>query len=157
MISQTTEYALRAVVYLAMIPRAAKTTNKIASATLVPEAYLSKILQSLGKAKLVQSQKGLGGGFTLSKEPQFITVLDVINAVDPIKRIRECPLGIKTHGINLCPLHQKLDNAMQLVETAFTQSTIYDLIAEKTNSTPLCEIPVDFHLDNKMYNKFRIN
>ena len=63
MISQTAEYALRAVVFLSMNVDAAFTTQQIAVATKVPAAYLSKVMQSLVRAGLVRSQRGLGGGF----------------------------------------------------------------------------------------------
>ncbi|HKD37040.1 MAG TPA: Rrf2 family transcriptional regulator, partial [Pirellulales bacterium] len=53
MISQTVEYALRAVVYLAADAPAARTTEQVAKATRVPAAYLSKVLQNLARAKIV--------------------------------------------------------------------------------------------------------
>ncbi len=98
MISQTAEYALRAVVFLAMNSGKAHTNHQISTTTKVPAAYLSKVLQSLVKAQLVHSQRGLGGGFVLVKPPEAISILEVINAVDPILRIRTCPLGLKAHG-----------------------------------------------------------
>ena len=67
MFSQTVEYALRAVVHLADQAPAARTTDQIAAATLVPKAYLSKVLQRLERAGLVHSQRGVGGGMTLAK------------------------------------------------------------------------------------------
>jgi hypothetical protein len=70
-----------------------------------------------------------------------MTVLDVINAVDPVKRIRECPLGLKSHGGNLCPLHRRLDDAISLAERAFAVSTIDELLSQPNMSTPLCEEP----------------
>ena len=70
MISQTVEYALRAVVYLADQGEAARTTQQIAEATRVPPAYLSKVMQGLSRGKLVHSQRGLHGGFTLAREPK---------------------------------------------------------------------------------------
>jgi Rrf2 family nitric oxide-sensitive transcriptional repressor len=62
--SQTVEYALRAMVHLAAEAPGARTTDQIAKATLVPRAYLSKVLQSLIRSGLVHSQRGLGGGMT---------------------------------------------------------------------------------------------
>src|SRR5437588_9194983 len=105
MFSQTTEYALRAVVYLAAQAGEARTIQQIAEATRVPANYLSKVMQSLRRADLVQSQRGLHGGFTLGVAPQELTVYDVVQAVERLQRIRRCPLGIKDH-INLCPLHR---------------------------------------------------
>jgi Rrf2 family protein len=139
MISQTAEYALRAIVYLADQGEA-RTTQEIAKATLVPPSYLSKVMQSLSRAQVVRSQRGLHGGFTLAKAPDELTVWDVMEAVDPIQRIRTCPLGLKAH-VKLCPLHRRLDDALALVENAFRESTVGDLLREPTTSKPLCDFP----------------
>ena len=141
MISQTVEYALRAVVHLASTTPAGRTTDQIAEATRVPRAYLSKVLQSLGRAGLVHSQRGSGGGVTLTKSAADLTVLEVINAVEPIQRIRTCPLGLAAHGAHLCPLHKRLDNALATVEEAFRSTTLAEILAEPTLSTPLCPFP----------------
>lgn len=146
MFSQTAEYALRAVVYLAAQQGAARTTQEIAQATKVPTGYLSKVMQNLGRKRLVQSQRGLHGGFTLARSPEELTVYDVIQAVDPIERYRSCPLGIKDH-VNLCPLHRRLDQSMKLVEDALRQSSIAELLAEPEKARgipiPLCSWPED--------------
>lgn len=140
MFSQTVEYALRAVVYLAQQSPALCTTEQIANATLVPKAYLSKVLQGLSREGIVQSHRGIGGGMTLAKTPHELTILSVVNAVEPIQRIQTCPLGLKTHGVHLCPLHRRLDNALASVEAAFAKSTLAEILAEPTRSTPLCEV-----------------
>jgi Rrf2 family transcriptional regulator, nitric oxide-sensitive transcriptional repressor len=141
MFSQTVEYALRAVVHLADQAPSARTTDQIAVATLVPKAYLSKVLQGLCRGKIVQSKRGLGGGMVLTKSPSALTILDIVNAVEPIRRIRECPLGLTAHGVRLCPLHKRLDNALAMVERAFRQTTLAEILAEPTTSRPLCEFP----------------
>jgi Rrf2 family transcriptional regulator, nitric oxide-sensitive transcriptional repressor len=141
MFSQTVEYALRAVVHLADQSPSPQTTDQIARATLVPKAYLSKVIQGLCRAKIVRSKRGMGGGIALVKSPSELTILDVVNAVEPIARIRQCPLGLKTHGVRLCPLHKRMDNALALVEAAFGQTTLAEVLAEPTNSHPLCELP----------------
>lgn len=141
MFSQTVEYALRAVVHLADQSPSARTTDQIAIATRVPKAYLSKVLQGLCQAKIVQSKRGLGGGMVLTKSPADLTILEVVNAVEPIGRIRECPLGLAAHGVRLCPLHKRLDSALAMVEEAFRQTTLAEVLAEPTESYPLCEFP----------------
>jgi Rrf2 family transcriptional regulator, nitric oxide-sensitive transcriptional repressor len=141
MISQTAEYALRAIVYLAG-QDTPQTTQQIAAVTRVPAGYLSKVLQSLARGGLVHSQRGLHGGFTLTKSPKQLTVWEVIDSVDPIQRIRTCPLGLKSHGVNLCPMHKRLDDAMAGVEKAFRASTVAELLADPNPSKPLCEFPV---------------
>ena len=142
MFSQTVEYALRAVVYLASQSPAAQTTEDIAKATKVPQAYLSKVLQGLVQAGVVRSQRGVGGGIALVKEPGELTILEVVNAVDPIVRIKECPLDLASHGVRLCPLHRRVDNALAMVEKAFRSTTLAEILAEPTTSKPLCEFPI---------------
>ncbi|MBX9680463.1 MAG: Rrf2 family transcriptional regulator [Gemmataceae bacterium] len=142
MFSQTVEYALRAVVHLASDSPAAKTTEEIARATLVPQAYLAKVLQSLVQAGVLRSQRGIGGGIALAKTPSELTILEVVNAVDPIRRIKTCPLGLPTHGSTLCPLHRRLDDSLAAVESAFASTTLQEILDEPTSSKPLCEVPL---------------
>lgn len=143
MFSQTVEYALRAVVFMAGEPDRPMTTQEIAQHTLVPRGYLSKVLQYLSRAGLVTAQRGLHGGYCLTRSPQQITVLDVVNAVDPVQRIHTCPLGIEMHGKNLCPLHRRLDQALAFIEKAFGESTIADVLDEPSQSKPLCRVNPD--------------
>jgi len=140
LISQTAEYALRAVVHLAMHAEKPQTTRDIARATHVPVPYLSKVLQSLGRAGLITSQRGLHGGSALVKSPADLTIFEVVDAVDPLLRIRKCPLGLESHGSNLCPLHRRLDDAMATVEKSFQSSTVLELISEPGPSRPLCAV-----------------
>ncbi|MCB9469937.1 MAG: Rrf2 family transcriptional regulator [Bacteroidales bacterium] len=139
MISQTAEYALRAMVFLAMNQDNAQVTERIAGGTKVPASYLSKVLQSLSRAGLVKSQRGLGGGFSLAKAPATTTILEIINAVDPIKRIETCPLDLSSHGVVLCALHKRLDEAIASVEQAFERTTLEEILARPTKSVPLCD------------------
>lgn len=141
MLSQTTEYALRAIVYLADHHGEAQTGEKIAIATKVPLGYLAKIMQGLVKSGLVVSQRGLHGGFTLLRSPKDLTLLDVVQSVDPIVRITTCPLHLPGHGTNLCPLHRRLDNAMGAVESAFARTSIAQLLTEPGRNKPLCDFP----------------
>ncbi|MFN0051894.1 MAG: RrF2 family transcriptional regulator [Planctomycetales bacterium] len=138
MLSQTVEYALRAAVYLADQSSQPRTTEQIAEITCVPQAYLSKVMQGLARAGLVKSLRGVHGGFVLARRPDQMTILEVVNAVDPIQRIRTCPLGLSTHGVNLCPLHRRLDAALSSVEQAFAGTTLAEILAEPTGSVPLC-------------------
>lgn len=139
MFSQTVEYALRAIVYLAYQAPAGRTTEEIHAATLIKKAYLSKILQGLAKKGIVQTQRGVGGGITLARPPEQLTILDVVNAVEPIQRIRTCPLGFASHGARLCPLHKRMDEALASVEDAFRKSTLAEVLAEPGQSVPLCD------------------
>ena len=140
MFSQTAEYALRVVAFLAGAGEKAATTREIAAGTRVPEGYLAKVLQSLSRAGVVRSQRGPGGGSVLARPAEDLTIYDVVQAVDPIRRITSCPLGLKSHGSVLCPVHRRLDDALALVERAFRGSTIAGLLTEPSRSKPLCDV-----------------
>ena len=141
MISQTAEYALRAMVYLADHHGTPRTNAQIAATTEIPGGYVAKVMQTLSRAKLVNSQRGLNGGFTLAKNPAEMTVLEVVNVVDPIQRYPECPLRIASHGKTLCPLHRRLDDAAELVEESFGDTTLTDLLEVPRQQKPLCRFP----------------
>jgi Rrf2 family protein len=141
MIPKTAEYALRAVVVLAREPEHAYSAEQIASLTHVPRRYTHKVLQALVHAGLVRSQSGPGGGYALIRPREKVSILDVISAVEPIPRIRKCPLGIRGH-LRLCPLHRELDAACAGIERAFARVTIAQLLDEPGGTPPLCELGV---------------
>lgn len=140
MLSQTVEYALRAMIQLTYVAPAACSTDELAEFTQVPRAYLSKVLQGLRRAGIVQSRRGIGGGICLAKPANEITILAVVNAVDPLRRIATCPLGLASHGARLCPLHRKLDAAYATVEKSFSETTLSEIVsAPHFGSKPLCQ------------------
>jgi Rrf2 family transcriptional regulator, nitric oxide-sensitive transcriptional repressor len=138
MISQTAEYALRAVVFLAS-QHEPQTTALISESTQVPVGYLAKVMQSLSRAKLVHAQRGINGGFVLAIPATELTVLKVIDTINPIQRFHQCPLGL--HGKNLCPLHKKLDDVGRIIEETFGDTTIADLLKGPKDRKPLCRVP----------------
>jgi Rrf2 family protein len=141
MFSQTVEYALRAVVAVAGGGSGGISTARVAKMTKVPPAYLAKVVGALVKAGVFASRRGVGGGMSLVKRPAELSILDVVNAVEPIRRIQTCPLGLVGHGVNLCALHKRLDAALASVEAAFAGTTLADVLAEPTTSVPLCDGP----------------
>lgn len=140
MLSMAQEYALRALVYLAGRHTEGPIGHlEISRVTKVPAAYLSKILQTLAKSELLESKRGANGGFSLSVDPSEISVLDVLDAVDPIKRITACPLGLASHAKKFCPMHARLCEAQETLEAAFGESMLSDLLTEPGRPIPLVE------------------
>jgi Rrf2 family nitric oxide-sensitive transcriptional repressor len=130
-ISQSAEYALRAVVFLADQPDRALSTAHIAQQTHVPQGYLStRILPALTRAGLVESNPGRAGGIQLTRSPEKISLLDVVSAVDPSRRLLCCPLGLNSHQHELCALHRRLDEAAALAERAFAETTVAEVLGE---------------------------
>jgi Rrf2 family protein len=139
MLPKTAEYALRAVVWLARTGDQTESADRLAAHTKVPRRYLHTVLQELVRAKLVRSQPGPGGGYALDRTPRKITILDVVNAVAPLERIRRCPLGLRTHT-RLCPLHKELDDVYAATEKALGRVTIAQLVDSTSEIVPLCEV-----------------
>ena len=131
MFSRTTEYAMRAMLALAANSTKSLTTQQIADSMLVPRSYLSKVLQSLVHAGLVESKRGLRGGFVLARKPEELTLLEILDSVSPYKRITSCPLDLESHASELCPLHRRIDQAMGLVQDAFQKTTLAELLSEE--------------------------
>lgn len=131
MFSQTAEYALRAMVWIADHPGRFVNSTEIAQATQVPFNYLLKILQTLSEAKLLESKRGLKGGVKLAKSADKIALLEIIQIFDPIQRIRSCPLGLKEHERSLCPLHHKMDELAHEMECHLGMTFLSDLVERK--------------------------
>jgi Rrf2 family protein len=146
MIPKTAEYALRAVVVLARDPQRAYSAEQIAEVTRVPRRYAHKVLQALVRACLVRSQSGPGGGYALVRPPEALSILDVVSAVEPVPRIRRCPLGLESHT-SLCPLHQELDQVYASTERALARVTIARLLNQPDAAPPLCELERDGEAD----------
>jgi len=138
MLPKTAEYALRAVVWLGRTPDLPRSAEDLAKSILVPRRYLHKVLQDLGKAGLVRSQPGPGGGYALHRPPEEISILDVIKAVGTIQRIVSCPLGLSSHT-SLCPLHKQLDGAYAAMEEAFARVTVAQILDTPNDVPALCE------------------
>jgi Rrf2 family protein len=85
-------------------------------------------MQSLARAELVVSQRGLHGGFRLARPTDQLCVYDIVQAVDPIQRITKCPLDLPQHSKNLCKLHQRMDDTLAQVELVFRQTTFAEVL-----------------------------
>lgn len=139
MLSQTTEYALRAMAALTLTPGELVATAALAERTKVPPTYLAKVLQQLANANLITGRRGVGGGYRLARDAKEITLLQVIQSVGALQRIKTCPLGIASHGSVLCPLHRKTDEAVAAAIEIYDGVTLHDLVSEPESNTPLCE------------------
>lgn len=138
MFSQTVEYAMRAMIHLAGLPEDASVNSEaIAERTQVPRGYLSKVMRDLVLADLVRSQRGPNGGFCLARPASKISMLEVVNAVDPLHRITRCPLGNPAH-MHLCPLHRRLDDAIATIETEFGRTSLGEVIRSDPDARRAC-------------------
>ena len=90
-LNQATDYAFRMVLHMAMLPSGTKITGAVlAEQELIPERFLLKIMRSLIAAGIMKSFRGVDGGFALNRDPQEISLLDVIRAVEGDAYLQRC-------------------------------------------------------------------
>ena len=129
MLTQTADYALRALVYLAHDDDDGyHQTRDLATALNVPANYLGKILQLLGHKKLVESQRGMKGGFRLSRLPEQIRLFDVLNALDIIPTDPACALLNGGRQIELCTLHRRFASMTATYVQFLKDTTLADVL-----------------------------
>ncbi len=106
-VSQTAEYALRAMAWLATVPRGEPIrATDLSTSTGIPPHYLSKVLRRLVLADLLVSQKGQGGGFMLARPAAEIPFIEILSAVDAYPTEGRCAFGWGTcDDAHPCPLH----------------------------------------------------
>ena len=142
MLTQTGEYALRAMVYMARKGEGAYSgVKEIAAATDVPANYLAKILQQLARHKVLDSQKGFGGGFKLARKLSRINLMDVIDPLERIEKFRGCVLGQRLCNDEVaCPLHHTWKSIAGQYLGALKTTTLQDL-ADFCNKADRLESP----------------
>ncbi len=132
MITKTGLHAVRAVAALARLPEGAYAgAAGIARAIGAPPNYLSKLLQSLARAGLVRSQKGLGGGFRLARDPRHISLLDVVEPIEHVSRWSGCVLGHRDcSDESPCAIHDRWKHVRSAYLRMLRQTTVADLLAK---------------------------
>lgn len=137
MLSTTAEYALRIMVVLGESSKASTTSERIATRARVPTDYSVKVLQALARAGLVHAQRGRGGGFRIACDPRRTSLLAIINAIEPLPRIRECPIGGTPKGARLCRLHRCLDDVLAHAIDTLDKTMLAALLGDADDG--LCE------------------
>ncbi len=108
--SKSAEYAIQAMIYLTENKFDSPTMiHKIASSYGIPSQFLSKIMQSLVKHRLIHATRGRTGGVTLAKSPEKIYLNDIVVCIDgPILENPQCVIGLNLCSDEVpCPLHDQ--------------------------------------------------
>lgn len=126
MLTQTSEYALRAMCALAARPNETVPASELATQAGVPPPYLAKIMQQLASSSFVSGRRGIGGGYALSVDPEQVTALEVVMAVGPIRKPRTAA-ELDELGDGFKALHERLDRAASGVLAVFQESTIAEM------------------------------
>ncbi len=136
MLSNTSKYALRAVIYLALYASTEKKIGirDIAEALNIPPPFLGKILQNLAKHQILHSTKGPHGGFCLKKQAIDISLMEIVEIIDGSDMFDLCV--IRTTRCNYdapCSLHDKIAPLRSEMKSLFLTESVADLVAEFRN------------------------
>lgn len=139
MLSNSCIYGIRAVIYLASRPKTDSKTGikKISSDLKLPAPFLAKILQQLAKQKILTSTKGPNGGFSFLKDPEKITLLDIVNTIDGRETFTRCIMhngsceGVENE--KHCVLHNDYEKPRRELYNLFSNTTINEVVRKSAN------------------------
>jgi Rrf2 family protein len=132
MLSQTVEYALRAVLYIAREHPRPVSVSDIARAVEAPRGYLAKILGDLARAGVLGSSRGPNGGFRLASAPDAVALSDIVGTIEG-RDARRCLLGHGKCGENpTCTAHARWAPVANEVDAFFGETTLADLLHTPT-------------------------
>lgn len=144
MFSKTTEYALRATIYIAQ--KGSKENklriDEIAKAIGSPQSFTAKILQQLTRNNsIVSSVRGPNGGFYLSERAKRLPVSAILEVMEENDFFKKCVLGLKQCSeIKPCPMHYEYKPIkLQLIDL-FERKTIQNLAQEINNGDAFINI-----------------
>ena len=137
LITRATEYAIRAILYLAKQPPNEIVLKKdICKTQDITPAFLTKILQPLIKEGIVGSQRGIGGGFYLLKDPAEISLLDIVEAQEGTLLLNQCMAGPGTCERDVfCPVHGAWSEVREELTGMLSRHNFADLVAREKKKT----------------------
>ncbi len=133
MFSKSTEYALRAVVYLA---ENSSDENRFGTSTVAedlgfPEPYLAKVLQHLVRRGIIQSVKGPKGGFYASEKTLNFSLLEIIDANEGLDFFKKCGLGLhECNDAKPCPIHDDYGKFRDGLYKTLSEKKIKDIVVD---------------------------
>ncbi len=129
LITRDTDYAIRALICIAGEKGNIVSVVGLSKKMSMPKAYLRKILQQLNKSKLLKSSKGKGGGFSLTCNPQKVTVFSLIEIFQGSFQLSEHIFkGKKCPEMKTCRLKKRLDEIDKTVTQKLKAITLFSLM-----------------------------
>lgn len=130
LLSKPSQHAIRALVYLSGLPASeSATVQTIATAAEIPQPFLAKTVRRLVSGGLLESFRGPGGGIRLARPPHKITVLEVLEILDPDGVVVDgCVLGLdECGGPEPCPMHEHWAQIREQLRKSLENTTIATL------------------------------
>lgn len=131
-ISKRVEYGIIAVQYMASASKQLVSVKEIADSMGLSFDFLSKILQSLLKKGIVESQKGAKGGYKLARSPKEISVFDIIDSLEEKKFLVEClEVDNKCDMSSVFTIKDPLSTLQNKINKLFTETSIKEIVSKK--------------------------
>lgn len=145
MFSQAAKYAIKSVIYIwtQSLEDRKVGAKEIGAEINAPEAFTSKILQTLVKSKLISSIKGPTGGFFADESHSKIILKDIVIAIDGDSLFKGCSLGLPNCSEkNPCPLHFDVIKIRQDLDRMLGSKSLKHLAVEVIKGETKLAIPV---------------
>lgn len=129
MFSKSCEYAIKAMIFVAQKSKDEDRVGvkEIATGIDAPEHFIAKILQDLGKKKLIHSVKGPNGGFYMDSLNLKSSISDIVKAIDGDSLYKDCVIGLKACSEkNPCPVHFEYKEIKKNLISMLEENTIAD-------------------------------
>jgi len=136
MLSNSSKYAINAVLYLAVHSDKSRKINarEIAETINIPSPFLSKLFQILSRKNVISSTKGPGGGFYMTKENLSLNLIEVIKHIDGLENFEDCVLGLKKCSSEKpCPIHYSIQPLKKQLFIDLNENSI-DSFAKKVKA-----------------------
>ncbi len=128
-ITRETDYAIRCILYVASSENGTAVVGEISKAQSVPKTFAAKIMQKLQRAGLVKSKRGVKGGYTLTRRPSDITLLDVIEAIEGPLSLNVCVIDQNScDRVSHCTIHPVWIKLRDVFAEHLSKYTLEDLI-----------------------------
>jgi Rrf2 family protein len=137
MLSNTCKYAIRSLIYIANYAGKEKKIGikKITKDLNIPSFFLGKILQKMVRKELLNSVKGPNGGFSLARDPEEISLYDIVMNVEGEGYFNNCiirlePCSCFTEEISTCPIHKRFNQIRNELVTFYQETSLADIIED---------------------------
>lgn len=129
LVTRNTDYAIRAIIYIAQAKKRVIPVEELTLALKIPQPFLRRLLQVLGKKGILKSHKGKGGGFILKAAPEKIRIIEIMRIFQGKVRLVDCMLKKQVcPNTGSCILGHKLKEIEKSVLRQLESITLVSLL-----------------------------
>jgi Rrf2 family nitric oxide-sensitive transcriptional repressor len=126
-LTRFTDYGLRTLIFLALVPDRLASIAEISTAYGISESHMTKVVYALGQAGLIETLRGRGGGLRLARAPGEIGIGEVVRKMEPDLALLECQAGQPCAIGGLCRLQSIADEAASALLAVLDKYTLADI------------------------------